>query len=141
MNRRRRRNLPPLQQFHTTEKIRHLWGILRQFSRFRQTTTLQRHFIQISISNIRFLAWKFFFIFCPFHSPLSNTSSKWSVSQSVSRSVSWWSAAVDRPVDRENGSVRVAARWTLHNAELRLTGGVQLRAAIYVVVDVDQPTD
>ncbi|KRY36710.1 hypothetical protein Tsp_09667 [Trichinella spiralis] len=60
---------------------------------------------------------------------------------SVSRSVSWWSAAVDRPVDRENGSVRVAARWTLHNAELRLTGGVQLRAAIYVVVDVDQPTD
>ncbi|KRY17767.1 hypothetical protein T12_12700 [Trichinella patagoniensis] len=61
--------------------------------------------------------------------------------QSVSRSVSWWSAAVDRPVDRENGSVRVAARWTLHNAELRLTGGVQLRAAIYVVVDVDQPTD
>ncbi|KRX18336.1 hypothetical protein T07_13834 [Trichinella nelsoni] len=64
-----------------------------------------------------------------------------SVSQSVSRSVSWWSAAVDRPVDRENGSVRVAARWTLHNAELRLTGGVQLRAAIYVVVDVDQPTD
>ncbi|KRX64118.1 hypothetical protein T09_13129 [Trichinella sp. T9] len=59
----------------------------------------------------------------------------------IVRSVSWWSAAVDRPVDRENGSVRVAARWTLHNAELRLTGGVQLRAAIYVVVDVDQPTD
>ncbi|KRX44143.1 hypothetical protein T05_1659 [Trichinella murrelli] len=69
-------------------------------------------------------------------------SSRFLVSgQSVSRSVSWWSAAVDRPVDRENGSVRVAARWTLHNAELRLTGGVQLRAAIYVVVDVDQPTD
>ncbi|KRZ09811.1 hypothetical protein T11_9625 [Trichinella zimbabwensis] len=47
--------------------------------------------------------------------------------------------AVDRPVDRENGSVREQPL-RLCTTPSRLTGGVQLRVAI-VVVDVDQPTD